>query len=130
MFSWPSPLTIKQKAQVLQTHRLKETKCTRIQFFCICPSNIMEKEMATHSSILAWRIPWTEEPGGLLFMESQRVRHDWVTKHIKYKNVTFKKFLKFSLGKKGISIHIYWSVTESTLNDLSRTEKLCNEHNC
>ena len=41
----------------------------------------LEKEMAIHSSILAWRIPWTEEPGGLLFMGSQRVRHDWVTKH-------------------------------------------------
>ena len=38
-----------------------------------------EKEMATHSSILAWRIPWTEEPGGLLFMGSQRIRHDRVT---------------------------------------------------
>ena len=37
--------------------------------------------MATHSSILAWRIPWTEEPGGLLFLESQRVGHDSVTKH-------------------------------------------------
>ena len=35
-----------------------------------------EKEMATHSSILAWRIPWTEEPGGLQSMGSQRVRHD------------------------------------------------------
>ena len=35
-----------------------------------------EKEMATHSSILAWRIPWTEEPGGLLSMGSHRVRHD------------------------------------------------------
>ena len=35
--------------------------------------------MATHSSILAWRIPWTEEPGGLQFMGSQRVGHDWVT---------------------------------------------------
>ena len=34
-----------------------------------------------HSSILAWRIPWTEEPGGLQSMGSQRVRHDWVTKH-------------------------------------------------
>ena len=33
-------------------------------------------EMATHSSILAWRIPWTEEPGGLQSMRSQRVRHD------------------------------------------------------
>ena len=35
----------------------------------------LEKGMATHSSILAWRIPWTEEPGGLQSMESQRVRH-------------------------------------------------------
>ena len=35
----------------------------------------LEKEMATHSSFLAWAIPWTEEPGGLQFMGSQRVRH-------------------------------------------------------
>ena len=37
---------------------------------------LMEKEMATHSSILAWRIPWTEEPGGLQSTGSQRVGHD------------------------------------------------------
>jgi len=36
----------------------------------------LEKEMATHSSILAWKIPWTEEPVGLQSMESQRVGHD------------------------------------------------------
>ena len=36
----------------------------------------LEKEMATHSSILAWRILWTEEPGGLQSMGSQRVGHD------------------------------------------------------
>ena len=36
----------------------------------------LEKGMATHSSILAWRIPWTEESGGLQFMGSQRVGHD------------------------------------------------------
>ena len=36
----------------------------------------LEKEMATHSSVLAWRIPWTEEPGRLQSMRSQRVRHD------------------------------------------------------
>ena len=47
----------------------------------------LEEEMATHSSILAWEIPWTEEPGGLQSMGSQRVGHDlaikqkqWVTK--------------------------------------------------
>ena len=39
----------------------------------------LEKEMATHSSILAWRIPWTEEPCRLQSMGSQRVRHDWAT---------------------------------------------------
>ena len=36
----------------------------------------LEKGMATHSGILAWRIPWTEEPGGLWSTGSQRVRHD------------------------------------------------------
>ena len=39
----------------------------------------LEKEMATHSSILAWRIPWTEEPGGLQSMGLQRVGHNSVT---------------------------------------------------
>ena len=39
----------------------------------------LEKEMATHSYILAWRISWTQEPGGLRSMGLQRVRYDWVT---------------------------------------------------
>ena len=39
----------------------------------------LEKEMVTHSSILAWRIPWTKEPGGLQSIGSQRVGHDWAT---------------------------------------------------
>ena len=38
--------------------------------------NPLEKGMATNSSILAWEIPWTKEPGGLQFMGSQRVGHD------------------------------------------------------
>ena len=38
--------------------------------------DLLEKEMATHSSILAWRIPWTEEPGHLQSMRYQRVGHD------------------------------------------------------
>ena len=38
--------------------------------------DLLEKEMETHSSILAWRIPWMEEPGGLQSMGSQRVGHD------------------------------------------------------
>ena len=44
----------------------------------------LEEEMATCFSVLAWKIPWTEEPGGLQFMESQRVRHDRATEHTHY----------------------------------------------
>ena len=49
----------------------KKVEKMNIHFFFL-----VEKEMATHSSILAWRIPWTEEPGGLKSMGSQRVGHD------------------------------------------------------
>ena len=51
----------------------------------ICYFNLLflytlsEKAMATHSSTLAWKIPWTEEPGGLQSMGSRRVGHDWAT---------------------------------------------------
>ena len=41
----------------------------------------LEEEMVTHSNILAWEIPWTEEPGGLQSVGSQRFGHDLVTKH-------------------------------------------------
>ena len=46
----------------------------------------LEEEMATHSSIFAWGIPWTEEPGGLQSTESQRFRHDWATDHTHTRN--------------------------------------------
>ena len=42
----------------------------------LCWEDPLEEEMRTHSNILAWRIPWTEEPGGLQSMGSQRVRQD------------------------------------------------------
>ena len=41
----------------------------------------LQQEMATHSSIFAWKIPWTEEPGGLQSTGLQRVRHGWAIKH-------------------------------------------------
>ena len=54
----------------------------------------LEKEMATHSSILAWKIPWIEEPGRLQSMGSQRVGHDLATKPQKLILViTIKGFL-------------------------------------
>ena len=58
----------------------------------------LEKGMATHSSILAWRIPWTEEPGGLQSMGSQRVREDWVTDTHIYKQCVSAK-IKKHVGK-------------------------------
>ena len=45
----------------------------------LCQEDPLEKEMATHSSTLAWKIPWTKKPGRLQSMGSQRVRHDWAT---------------------------------------------------
>ena len=47
---------------------------TRVQ--SLGKEDLLEKEMATHCSILAWKIPWTEEPDGLQSMGSQRVGHD------------------------------------------------------
>ena len=56
------------------------SKSTFFFFFFGCSLwHVVEKEMATHSSTLAWRIPWMEEPDGLQSMGSQRVRHDWAT---------------------------------------------------
>ena len=53
---------------------LPEMQATLVQ--CLCQEDPLEKGMTTHSSILAWRIPRTEEPGGLQSMGLQRVGHD------------------------------------------------------
>ena len=51
----------------------------------------LEKEMTTQSSTLAWEFPWTEEPGGLQSMGSQKVRHDWVTNTFTFRQVVCLK---------------------------------------
>ena len=51
----------------------------KLEFFLGLFCFYLEKEMATHSSTLAWKIPWTEEPGRLQSMGSRRVGHDWAT---------------------------------------------------
>ena len=58
---------------------------TQVQ--CLRQEDPLEKEMATHFSILAWRIPWTEEPGGVGSIGSQRVGHDLVTEQQMVKNL-------------------------------------------
>ena len=70
--AFPSPLFVSLVAQVVKP--LPTVQETQVQ--SLGREDLLEKEMATHSSILAWRIPWMEEPGGLWSMGSQRVRHD------------------------------------------------------
>ena len=61
----------------LVTQRLKQLPAMRENWVrSLGWEDPLEKEMATHSSIIVWRIPWTEEPDGLQSTESQRVRHD------------------------------------------------------
>ena len=55
----------------------------------------LEKEMAAHSNILAWKIPWTEEPGGLQSMGLQRVGHDWA--HMQNFHAPKKKWVIYML---------------------------------
>ena len=71
-------LFFKRVSLVAQTIKhLPTMQETRVQ--SLGCEDLMEKEMATHSSILAWKTPRTEEPGRLQFMGSQRVGHDRVT---------------------------------------------------
>ena len=65
-----------QGSLVAQTvKRLSTMRETRVRF--LGREDPLEKEMAIHSSIIAWKIPWTEEPGRLQSMGLQRVGHDW-----------------------------------------------------
>ena len=66
--------TIIVAGRVKNLPAMQETQETRIQ--SLRQEGLLEKGMVTPSSILAWRIPWTEEPGGLQSTGSQRVRHD------------------------------------------------------
>ena len=73
----PSPLLLGPPLVVQTLKDLPAMRETQVQF--LGREDPLEKEMATHSSILARRIPWTEEPAGLQSMGSQRVRHDRAT---------------------------------------------------
>ena len=79
--------------------------------------------MATHSSILAWRIPWTERPGRLQSTGSQRVRHDWATrrKGIQPSNV-ISSFRRFRWSREGFcwGVQPTWAVGPSAHKDPRR----------
>ena len=65
-------------------------------------SSALEKAMAPHSSTLAWKIPWTEEPGGPQSMGSQRVRHDWATSLSFFSHLSLSQLL---------GIIIFWKLS-------------------
>ena len=65
-----------------------------MQVWSLGQEDPLKNEMATHSSILAWEIPWPEEPGRLQFMGLQRVEHNWVTNTHTHTHMVFKKIFK------------------------------------
>ena len=81
-FSVPSPFSLKDTCDFLFVcllFFLFSLWCLCILFIWKTFLKCLDKEMKTHSSTLAWKIPWTEEPGRLQSMGSLGVRHEWVT---------------------------------------------------
>ena len=77
LFGQPNKLSLLASLVIQMVKNSPAVQETWVQF--LGQEHPLKKRMATHSSILAWRIPWTEEPGGLQSMGTQRVRHNWVT---------------------------------------------------
>ena len=88
---------------------------------------IAEKALAPHSSTLAWRIPWTEEPSGLQSMGSLRVRHDWTTSLSLFTFVHWRRKWQFtpvflpekSHGQRSLVGYSPWGHKESNTTDLT-----------
>ena len=78
-FATPLPLWILPPASLVAQMVKRLPAMWEIQVQSLSWDNPLEKEMATHSSILAWKIPWTEKPGRLQPIGPQRVGHDWAT---------------------------------------------------
>ena len=105
---------------LLLQHSFTKYPCFLSAFFPTIKS-ILEKEMAAHSSTLAWRVPWMEEPGRLQFMGSRRVRHDRATSLLLFTFMHWRGnwqptpiFLPGeSLGQKGLVGCCLWGHTES-----------------
>ena len=91
-----------QRSLVGCSHGVTKSRTRLSDFTFTFHFHALEKEIATHSSVFAWRIPGTEEPGGLLSMRSHRVRHDWskwlsssTRQNILYSKIIFEFCLNF-----------------------------------
>ena len=80
-----------------------------IQVQFLGQEDVLAKEMATHSSILAWSIPWTEKPGGLQSMGLQRVRHNCATNAFTFSCKTTLKILREVGPSLGIGSGKLWT---------------------
>ena len=104
--SWPSlimlstdssPHTVPSPPQQRTTWPTTKQEMQERQIQSLGWEDPLEEETANHSSILAWRIPWTGEPGGLQCMGSQRVGHDWETEHTSTYCLSNRSFARRSL---------------------------------
>ena len=90
-------------------------------------SRLSEKAMATHSSTLAWKIPWTEEPGRLQFMGSRRIKHGWGTSLSLFTSVHWRRkwqptpvFLPGESQGRGSMVGCrLWGLTESDTTEVT-----------
>ena len=104
-----------------QHHSSKASILLHSAFFIVQLSHPSEKAMAPHSSTLAWKIPWTEEPGGLQSMGSLRVGHDWTTSLSLFTSMHWRRkwqptpvFLPGeSQGRRSLMGCRLWGLTES-----------------
>ena len=115
---WPS--LVAQMVKSLPT--MRET-----QVRSLGQEDPLEKEMATHSSTLAWKIPWTEEPGRLQSMGSQRVRKDLVTSLKRFLSPNFKVnkqmwFVRLNL-QRTTSVQYQYSILKNC--NISYLESCC-----
>ena len=102
---------------------------SRLLVFKLCCIHLIDKEMTVHSNILAWEVPWTEEPGGLQSIGLQRVGHDLVITHTHSFNglCSFNKdttwlrldscpeFLLFLMSLSNLWLHFIWIWLHNTL---------------
>ena len=105
--------------------RGQQSRC--IQVIQQQPFIMMEKALATHSSTLAWKLPWTEEPGRLQSMGSLRVRHSWATSLLLFSFMHWRRkwqptpvFLPGeSQGRRSLVGYCLWGRTESDTTDVT-----------
>ena len=83
----------------------------------------------THSNILAWRIPWTEERGGLQVMGSQRVRHHWARAHMDFREITINEKVPHFWKKKKGKFYT-WNFGRSIYSSYFKYSPLANHNLC